>query len=177
MAAFEPADISAGRLDFRLLQIGPVHLYWDLAVLSGDQATLAAYGYQVIELNAAEWGSAGDMHADVASKLDFPSYYGRNLNALNDCLRDVAEGYYALDASRAGLVVAIRSYELFVALNTDLAHAILDIFATQARRALLFGNRLLVLAQSDDPGLRVPPIGATPVGWNPAEWRDSTRTP
>ncbi|MFD9005044.1 barstar family protein [Streptomyces sp. NPDC059582] len=29
------------------------------------------------------------MHRDVATAIDFPDYYGHNLDALNDCLRDV----------------------------------------------------------------------------------------
>ncbi len=30
-------------------------------------------------------------HAYLAGKLDFPTYYGKNLDALHDCLTDISE--------------------------------------------------------------------------------------
>lgn len=32
-----------------------------------------------------------DLHERIADKLDFPAYYGRNLDALYDCLTDISE--------------------------------------------------------------------------------------
>lgn len=36
-------------------------------------------------------GGAEDMHARIAEALDFPAYYGSNLDALHDCLTDIDE--------------------------------------------------------------------------------------
>jgi hypothetical protein len=52
---------------------------------------------------------------------------------------------------------------------------VLDILADDARRFLLFGRRLLVLVQSDDPRITFAPVGATAVSWNPKEWLDGDR--
>ena len=35
--------------------------------------------------------SKGAVHAYLASTLDFPSYYGNNLDALLDCLTDISD--------------------------------------------------------------------------------------
>jgi hypothetical protein len=40
---------------------------------------------------------------------------------------------------------------------------------------LLFGRRLLTLAQCDDPRAAFDPVGAHPALWNPREWLDKNR--
>jgi hypothetical protein len=56
------------------------------------------------------------------------------------------------------------------------AQILLDIFADQARRAILIGNRIICLVQSKDPQLSFEPVGAMPVMWNDAEWLNSKRS-
>lgn len=55
------------------------------------------------------------------------------------------------------------------------AYTLLDIFATNARRHILFGKRMILLAQVSDPDYQMEPIGGTPVTWNPKEWMDADR--
>jgi hypothetical protein len=47
------------------------------------------------------------MHSDLAALLEFPDYYGRNLDALNDCLRDVAAADYGVRDGGPGFGVAL----------------------------------------------------------------------
>ena len=35
--------------------------------------------------------SEKSLHAELANKFNFPSYYGKNFDALLDCLRDIAD--------------------------------------------------------------------------------------
>ncbi|MGH8960558.1 MAG: PadR family transcriptional regulator [Jatrophihabitantaceae bacterium] len=51
----------------------------------------------------------------------------------------------------------------------------LNTFADQARRAIVVGNRIICLVQSNDPKLTFEPVGTMPVMWNDAEWLDSKR--
>ena len=51
----------------------------------------------------------------------------------------------------------------------------LDILAGQARTAILIGNRVICLVQSNDPQLTFDPVGAMPVMWNDAEWLNANR--
>lgn len=42
-----------------------------------------------IIIDFRSYDSLAAFHDDIAIKLDFPNYYGRNLDALNDCLREL----------------------------------------------------------------------------------------
>ena len=42
-----------------------------------------------VELNNHAFACAREVHDYLASELGFPEYYGRNLDALHDCLGDV----------------------------------------------------------------------------------------
>ena len=39
----------------------------------------------------AAFEERGDLHTFVAQELNFPDYYGRNLDAFADCLGDISE--------------------------------------------------------------------------------------
>jgi hypothetical protein len=128
-------------------------------------------------MDASPWTTEQDLHREIAAALNFPSYYGHNLNALNDCLRDVGSMEYGTSPAATGLALVILGYDKFSAAKPDIAQAMLDIFAGQARHAALIGHRMLCLLQSDDPRIAFAPVGAMPVMWNDAEWLDSSRRP
>ena len=46
---------------------------------------------QKVTLREEELASAAEAHALIAEKLDFPDYYGHNLDALDDCLGDICQ--------------------------------------------------------------------------------------
>ena len=128
------------------------------------------------DFDAASWSSDADMYEHLAAGLHFPDYFGRNLNALNDCMSDVASGDYGWDVeAHTGLVIVLRSFDAFAAVDPGTAQIVLDILARQARGALLIGHRLICLVQSNDPQLSFEPVGAMPVAWNDAEWLNSKR--
>jgi hypothetical protein len=76
----------ANRLDFDLLRESPVTLYRSREVLAEHLAWLRRHGYAVHELDCSGWSSEADFHDAVSRTLGFPGYYGRNLDAFNDCL-------------------------------------------------------------------------------------------
>ena len=175
MNAFEINDETFQRLDYRLLQNGPVALFWRDELLRSAQADLQGLGYQTIELDAGQWSNSDVMHDHISSALDFPDYYGRNLDALTDCLGDVAMYEYGAKPESAGTVLVISRYDRFAARDLSVSTALTDIVAGAARTGLLFGHRMLCLLQVDDPSFSMAPVGATPVLWNPEEWLDSRR--
>jgi RNAse (barnase) inhibitor barstar len=156
--------------DFRLAQNGFVTLFWQPAVLEVTLGELADLGYRVVTVDAASWASEADLHRELAALLEFPDYYGENLDALNDCVRQLAE------AERAFALV-LWHYDRFRARNPLVAHTVLDIVADQGRVAALTGHKLLCLVQSDDPDIRFAPVGATSVNWNDLEWLEAKRHP
>jgi Barstar (barnase inhibitor) len=183
MAVFDPsvtADDDAGdgrRGDpaYRLLAESAVTLFWRPELLHQTVAALRAHGYQIVSVDASSWTADDRMHAAIADALAFPDYYGRNLDALNDCLRDVIDGEYGWARDGAGLVLVFTGYHVFAAHRPRSAQLVLDIIASRARGALLLGRRLICLVQSDDPAIEFDPVGAQPVAWNDREWPAANR--
>jgi hypothetical protein len=68
-----------------------------------------------------------------------------------------------------------RAFDAFATVDSRTAQIILDIFASQARNAILIGHRITCLVQPNDPQLAFEPVGAMPVMWNDAEWFDHAR--
>ena len=161
--------------DFRLVQNTFVTMFWRSSLLTETVDRVRSHGYEVVEFDAGSWASAGDMFDDLAERLGFPDYFGRNLDALNDCMGDVALHEYGWHADATGLVIVLRAFDAFATVDRRTAQIMLDIFADQARLAILMGNRIICLVQSNDPRLSFEPVGATPVMWNDAEWLDADR--
>jgi Barstar (barnase inhibitor) len=177
MAVFEhDADLGQD-VAFRLMANSFVTLFWRPAILDETTDWLRAHGYQVVRLDASAWTTEADLHRDVAAALEFPDYYGRNLDALSDCLRDVVSYDYGTSPQATGLVIVFTGYDRFAAHCPYAAQVVLDLFADQARGAALIGHRMMCLVQSDDPGVEFEPVGAMPVIWNEAEWPAAKRRP
>lgn len=169
----EPFDMQTDlgrRLDWRLLQDSSLILYWRATILEEDVAELVRLGYQAVRLRAQDWLTEGDMHEAFAEAFGFPDYYGHNFDALNDCLGDVAAFRYGADVDFTGTVLVIERFDSFFGRAPAEGRALLDVLASRSRGALLIGHRILVLLQSDDPHLDLPPAGPQPVLWNPREW-------
>lgn len=161
---FDPTrDDFAGswqRLDWQLLQSSNVHRYRDDEALETTCAGLAELGYLLHRLDASEWADAAALHTALATALDFPDYYGRNLDALEDVLRDVAEYMYGSNSATTGTVLALAGYDTFAEREPVLAQHLLDGFARSARRGLLVGHPMLCLVTA---GREFAEVGATPV--------------
>ena len=169
MAPFTHDESGWSRLDYTLMRDGGVVLYHSDSVLDEDVAWLRSERYVIHEFHGRRWRGEGDFHADVAKTLEFPAYYGRNLDAFNDCMGDVevpVEG---------GMAILIRNVDAVDIRAGQFLPVILDILAGTTRTNLLFGRRLLTLLQSRNPAIEFPAVGAVPVMWNPREWLDSKR--
>ena len=162
-------------VDFRLVHNTFVTMFWRSSLLEETVGWLRSHAYDVVELDASSWASDADMYDDVALGLNFPDYFGRNLDALNDCMRDVASGDYGWRPDATGLVIVLRAFDTFATVDRKTAQTMLDILADRARCAILIGHRIICLVQSNDPQLTFDPVGAMPVLWNDAEWLNSKR--
>jgi hypothetical protein len=82
------------QLDFQLMLNSSVQKFWSRRLLEDALGWLRGHGYRIIELPAAEWRSEADLHLALEQHLSFPSYYGRNLDALDECIssRQMCEG-------------------------------------------------------------------------------------
>jgi RNAse (barnase) inhibitor barstar len=177
MSAFRDDPSEWQRLDWRLLQNGPIALYLSPSVLSEDLVWLRAHGYEVHEFDCEQWTSEELVHRDFKRVLNFPEYYGGNLDALKDCLSDLAI------PPEGGMAIVFRRYDSYskeagstrTPANRTYAELILDILAGTSRFFLLTARRLVVMIQSDDPRIEFERLGCTRACWNPREWLDKNR--
>jgi RNAse (barnase) inhibitor barstar len=163
MAIFGTDDLMSDRLDWLTLLSGPVSMYWREAYLDEDVQWFRDNGYRVDSVDASQWDTEAQMHVDLARALDFPNYYGANIDAFTDCLFDLEI------PEEGGRVVVFRHYEVAVARFPRVAQQLLDITAWQARKHLLFGLRLIALVQTDDVRIDLAPVGAIAPSWNRRE--------
>lgn len=163
MVAWDVDDQWSG--DFDLAQNGFVTRVRHADSLAWWLRRVEPLGYDVRRLDASGWSDVERLHQDLARELSFPDYYGRNLDALDDCLSDVAEGAYGWDTSARGLLLVLHDYERFLGLERRVANAVLDILEWNGRRAMLFGFRVLTIAQvgADKADLLLDEVGGHPV--------------
>ena len=168
-------EVGEYELDFQLVQNGFVSAFRRSEVLERALLWLRNHGYRTVTFDAGAWTSAAAMHQSFASALDFPEYYGQNLDALNDCLSDAAEVGYGWTAVDTGLVLVLDGFDRFYLRNPE-ALMVLEILNETGQRAALYGNRILTLVRTDDPDAHYGPIGGQEVRWNPDEFLRSARS-
>src|SRR6478736_1600043 len=127
----EKAPDETQRLDWKLLERGAIALYYKSSVLSGDLGWFRQQRYVIHELNAAQWTTAADFHAEAQRILGFPEYYAKNLASWIDCLPELAV------PDDTGMVLVFRGYDAFAKAQPQLAHTILDSIESTSRRFLL----------------------------------------
>src|SRR5690606_31403249 len=67
-------------LDFQILQSGAICMYHKTAILEKDLEWLRDARYRIININTRNWTSK-TVHKELKEQMDFPDYYGENLNA------------------------------------------------------------------------------------------------
>lgn len=68
-----------------------------------------------MDVDASSWNDLDDALAGIARVLRFPDYFGGNLDALVDCLRDIVDGEGGIDLRSRAIAVHVRGYRGFAA--------------------------------------------------------------
>lgn len=161
-------DRPAHRQSLFPTDLGPAQLYRDRSVLSADVERCERLGWGLVTLDAGSWTDGDTLHQQLSDGFGFPDYYGRNLDALNDVMGDVVEGWYGFAPESTGGAIVLVGYDRFAEALPGPARAVAEIMVASAWSSLLFGWPLACLFQTDDPGL-VLEAPSLPVPWNPAE--------
>ena len=170
MHPFNPDEATRNRLDFVTLRDGGVALYHADGVLSDDVEWFRQAGYAVVNFDGAEWRTAELFFGSFAAELRFPSYFGHNLDAFNECLAENSQ------VPERGLVVVIRRIDSTVgSLGQTFVQDAIDLLSLASHEQLLYGRRLMFLLQSVNPRIEFRTIGARPVSWNSREFLYSSR--
>ncbi len=154
---------------------GLIELYFKASVMNETINRLEADGAATVRVDAGRW-TDDQMLTDLAEALSFPAYFGKNLDALADCLFDVVSGEYGFDPDSSMRILSIYQFEAYARNAPEQSSALLEILHDTAILALKLGRPFLVLLQSDDPDLRLPTVGATAIGWNRAEFQRTKRS-
>ena len=183
MAVFKADKVHDEQLDWIILRDGGVRLYWRLEILTDELNWLKSNGYKIISFDASDWQSASEweselrMHESLKDQLSFPDYYGKNLNALDECMLDDL-----VVPDSGGLALVLNHYDRFskpvhnlASDERSTAEVVLSIFAKAVRYHMLFGRRLLILVQSDDPKIEFGRLGGVAASWNHREWLNKNR--
>src|SRR5438046_10079897 len=104
MAIFQDNPDEWQRLDYRIFQNGWTSLYWQQNVLDTDIEWFRKEDFKIVDFDCSFWTDINNIHQDLKTKLNFPDYYGKNLDALNDCLSD-------LDISDRGFLIVFRHFQ------------------------------------------------------------------
>ncbi len=171
MAVWGSDAASTHPVGFGIASTGFVNKVRGETLLAETVAALSDADYRVVHLDASTWATLDDFHDAIASAFHFPDYYGRNLDALSDCLGDVAEQAYGWDSADTGLVIVIHAFDVFHLVEPRTADTLAELCQGAGRHGALFGNRILTLLTIEDDTFTF-----DSVPWIEAEFLDSTRT-
>lgn len=173
MASFTQQEITESALDWAILRDGGISLYRSHKFLESDTNALCEKGYRVVTIDCAAWSSTATMHESLARSLSFPSYYGHNLDALDECLCEDLE-----IPDSGGLLVRLLDFHTTQASDelSKSAASVLHIAARAIREHMLSGKRLIVLLQTNDPNASYERLGCINATWNQHEWLRNNRT-
>jgi RNAse (barnase) inhibitor barstar len=118
---------------------------WESALDAADIASaVEGAGWAFAHVDGWTRGAIkADFLAEVGVALDFPAHYGRNLDALVDCLRDVG-------ADGRGTVVLWDGWSTLARADRRTFDVVVDILAERAHGE---GARFAVLLRGDGPDL------------------------
>lgn len=164
MAVFDEADPERpNRLDWQILRNGAVTLYFDAKVLEEACIWFQEHHYRLYRFDGTQWKTPDDFYDAARGILGLPEYCGNNLDSLRDCLWSIGV------PQEGGAILVFSRFDAFWQQWRTFSFDLLDILEEQSRKFLLFGQRLIILVQSDHSNLSFQPVGARPVLLNPTE--------
>ncbi len=154
---------------------GLIELYRNAGVLNAEIERLERLGAQTVRVDAGSWDGDSFLTA-LAHALDFPDYFGGNLDALADALGGSVAGEYGYRDVPGCRLLAIYQFDSFVRSAPRRSAALLEVLHDTAILALKLGDPFLALLQSDDPDLSLQNVGGRTIAWNHAEFLRSKRS-
>ncbi len=144
MACFNNSPEDHQRLDWQILRDGAIALYWRDEYLREDTQWFIDHGYRAYEFDCAAWTSKDDLFSAFGTALDFPEWWGRNFDALNDCMDDIPL------TEENGAVLVLTHFDSYargcgavrLPIGRTQSNVLLDIIARASRFHLLNRRRL-----------------------------------
>lgn len=142
------------------LRRGAICFYHQVNILKEDIDWFKNSAYKIYSMNCEEWKSIEQFHKSISKILEFPEYYGSNMNAFEDSLCELdVDGY-------SGALLVLLGYDTFAKNFPEDAFTILDIIASVSRLYLIDGIKVITLVQTNDRKLSFPPVGCFSISFN-----------
>ena len=172
MPVFSYEQINEGRKDLELLAFGTIILYHNNLIMEQDVGELKDLKYKIVEFDCRNWTTKNKMHKQLKELLEFPDHYGKNLDALVDCLRQ-----NETISEKGSLCLLLKNFETFKDKFSKYSQSFLDVLAYISHYHQLFGKTLLTFVHSNNAEIDsiLSPVGAFTIYWNPKEFLASTR--
>jgi len=147
---------------------GSIVMFWRQSILEKYVENIREEGFDIYLFDCEAWDKNTCL-LDLGNTLGFPNYYGKNLDAFNDCLSDIVP-------SKEGFVLVFKNFDKFNERDKDTAYRVLDIIQNNSWK-LLVGNqkKLIAFLHSSDPRLHIQSVGALSLHWNNEEWLNKNR--
>lgn len=95
-----------------------------LLLTKGHKKRALPKGFSIFELDALQMKNLNGFYDEISSALKMPDYFGRNFNALDECLTDLEW------LSSNGYLIVVRNAELLLSDETfDSLEGLLSIFS------------------------------------------------
>lgn len=173
--SFADRRIRSAGMELDPTRLSCVQLFRRREVLDRAVGDAREAGWSIVRFDAGRWAAEADVHMDLAAALSFPDYYGRNLDALNDCMHDVISGEYGFSKHAIGGLVVIDAFDQFHRQEPRVAHVLLEILGEASVGALRHRWQLATFLRVDDPEFAPAPFAAQTAIWNLQEWLRAKR--
>jgi hypothetical protein len=158
------------RLDWSMLNFGPVALFRKAEVVRRVVGWLEEHGYRVGQAECGECTTKEELLWAIGAALGFTRWDRPNLDGFNDDCHHLAA------PDEGGQTVVLWGFDRAAARLPREAKYVLDALAWASWNNLLYGRRLICMVQSDDPHIQLGTVGGREPWWNRWEWFIADRT-
>jgi hypothetical protein len=166
----DSAGHTSDRLDWYMLNFGPVALFRKPEVVHDTVGWLEGHGYRVGQAECGACGDTRELLWAIGAALGFHRWDDPGLDGFND------DCHHLQAPHDGGLAIVLWGFDRAAARLPEDAKHVLDILAWASWNNLLYGRRFICMVQSDDPHLQFGAVGGRKPWWNQREWFIADRT-
>ncbi len=159
-------DSKKYQITSELLEDSAVKFFYKTEIFQKYIQSILNEGITVFSFDAEKWTSVDIFYSELSGKMNFPHYFGKNLDALNDCLSEMCGEKFA---------ICILNYEFFWNTYPREAKILLELIQSNCWHSLKIDSVMLALIQVNIPDFIPPKLEIFSAYWNKMEWSNKSR--